>query len=242
MSKKYIDVHTHYAFKDYEDLKKIYETENIVGLCSSTDLHSYKDLEKLKEKNINNLFFSYGLYPDVLNNKTLEECYKELDQIDFSKGIAIGEIGLDNKITKDKQKREEQKKLFEKQLEIAESKKLPVVVHSRYASKHVLETLTNFKIPTILHWFSGTDKEIDEAFSRGYFLSLNYDRTKVNITEENINQIFIETDYPIPYNNKTNILNIKEAYKIVAYKNSLNINYLQEKIQENFYRLFKIKI
>lgn len=238
----YIDIHTHYEYKEHLNLKKIFTSEKIVGLCSSYDFESYKDLEKLRCKNIKNIFFSYGLFPEVLNIKSFDDCLKDLDNIDFSNCIGVGEIGLDNKITKDKIKREEQIKLFEKQLEIAEYKKLPVVVHSRFATKKVLNVLDGYNNKVILHWFSGTDQEIKDAFDKGYYLTINFDRTKINIDENNINQIFIETDYPIFYNNTSEITNIKEAYKIVANKNNLDINYLKEKIQNNFYRLFNIKI
>ncbi len=241
MQRKFIDIHTHYSYKDYNKLKQAL-TKDIVGVCSTVDIDSYYDLEKLRQKNLPNLYFTYGLYPDVVINKPIDECFDDLKKIDFSKALAIGEIGLDNKITKDKQKRLLQRKLFEKQLEIADKQKLPVIVHSRFATKHVLEALTTFNGNVVLHWFSGTDKEIDEALSRNYYLTINYDRTKINITTENVDNMFIETDYPIPYNNKTDILNIKEAYKIVANKNKLDVNYLQKKIEDNFYRLFKLKL
>jgi TatD DNase family protein len=238
----YIDIHTHYEYKEYEKLKEIYNSEKIIGLCSSVDIETYKDLLQLQEKNIKNLYFSYGLYPDTVIKKTIDECLEEINKINFSKGIAVGEIGLDNKITKDLTKREEQKKLFKKQLEIAEQKKLPVVIHSRYATKKVMEILDGYNNKVILHWFSGSEKEIEDAFNRGYYLTINFDRTNIHITKNNIQQIFIETDYPVPYNNISKITNIKEAYKIIANKNNLNINYLKEQIQNNFIKLFKIKI
>jgi TatD DNase family protein len=242
MTHKYIDIHTHYSYKEKEIIKNIFLKEDIIALCSSTDIQSYIDLKNLKQEKINGLFFSYGLYPDVINNNTFEECVKNIQKIDFDDCLAIGEIGLDYKITKDKIKREFQKKVFEKQLEIAESLNKPVVVHSRFATKQVLEILDGYKMPVILHWFSGSENQIKDAFSRGYYLTINFDRTTIEITKENISQIFIETDYPIPYNNISNILNIKKAYQIVANKNTLTINYLKENIQNNFCRLFNIKI
>jgi len=235
---KFIDIHCHYDDLSIEYLKSEFKSKNQISLCSSVSFKSYVKLEEIRKMQIYGIYFSYGLYPDVVLDNNIDYIIEQLNKIDFSNAIAIGEIGLDNKITKDITKREEQKRLFEKQLELAEKKKMPVIVHSRYATKNVLEILKNYNTKTILHWFSGSEKEIEEAFNRGYYLTINFDRTKINITEENIKQIFIETDYPIPYNNKTDIFSIKDAYEMIAKKNNQDINYLKEQIQNNFFKLF----
>jgi TatD DNase family protein len=165
---------------------------------------------------------------------------KYIESIDFTKGIAIGEIGIDYKITKDKQLREDQKKLLIKQLEIANKLNKPVIIHSRFATKRVLEILKDFtKLKVVLHWFNGTDAEFEEAFNRGYYLTLNFDRNKIPTLKDHLDQIFIETDYPISYANlDKNILNIKKAYEVVSKIYDIDLNLLKIKTQNNFERLF----
>ena len=213
----------------------------IKSLTCSVDINSYNRLEEIRKENIPNLYFAYGLYPDVIFKKSIKEYLEDLNRMDFSKAIAIGEIGLDYKITKDKTKREEQKRLLEKQLEIAKEFKKPVILHTRYATKPTLEIIkswTDLKI--ILHWFNGTEKEIQEALDRGYYLTQRFGRPEIPNIKDHLDNIFIETDYPVPYNGKEiQPLAIKESYTVFCEKYQLDLEKIKERMENNFTNLLK---
>jgi len=85
----------------------------------------------------------------------------------------VGEIGLD--FNRDYSPREEQKKAFEKQLELACQANKPVLVHDRDAHDSVIEILDKFKdqLPTvIIHCFTGTAAEIRAYIARGFYIGV----------------------------------------------------------------------
>lgn len=239
---KFIDIHCHYDELSLECLKETFSKEEMIAIANNVDIESYRKLERLRKENIPGLYFAYGLYPDVVVKVGLKDSLNYLKIIfENSKNIlAIGEIGLDYKITKDLEIRKEQKIVFEKQLETAKERNLPVIIHSRYATKAVLEVLSGYSgFPIILHWFSGNEKEIQTALDRDYYLTLRFNKPSIPNIKEHLNHIFIETDYPISYDGKPlEITDIKKSYEIFAKENNIDLEYLKEKINNNFNKVF----
>ena len=60
--------------------------------------------------------------------------------------VAIGEIGLDYYWEKDLQRRELQRQAFIKQIQMANTFKLPIVIHTREAVMDTLEILKENKV------------------------------------------------------------------------------------------------
>jgi TatD DNase family protein len=239
---KFIDIHCHYDELSLAHLKETFSKEEIMAIANNVDIDSYRKLESFRKENIPGLYFAYGLYPDVVVNKGLKDSLNYLEIIfkDSKEILAIGEIGLDYKITKDHEIRRGQKIVFEKQLEIAKDRKLPVIIHSRYATKAVLDVLESYSgFPIILHWFTGNEKEIKTALDRGYYLTLRFNKPIIHNIKEHLKQIFIETDYPISYEGKPiEITDIKKSYEIFAKENNIDIKELKEKINNNFNKVF----
>ena len=237
---KFIDIHCHYDHLSKEALKKEFEKKEQISLTASVSFESYEQLEEIRKEKINGLFFAYGLYPDCVLKNTLDNCLEQVNKINFDNAIAVGEIGMDYKITKDKQKRKEQEILFLKQLEIAEKKDLLAVIHSRYATKKVLDilsTVNNKKI--LLHWFSGLNLELVRALDRGYYVTNRFAQPTILNIKDYLDQIFIETDYPVSYNSKPlEIYDIKKSYEVFCKEYSLDLNFVKEKIYSNFLKLF----
>jgi TatD DNase family protein len=239
---KFIDIHCHYEELSLETLKAEFQKGEISAIANSVDIESYRRLETFRKENIPGLYFAYGLYPGVVVKEGLKDCLNYLKIIfeNSKEIIAIGEIGLDYKITKDSEIRREQKVVFEKQLEIAKERKLPVIIHSRYATKAVLDVLSGYSgFPIILHWFSGNEKEIQTALDRGYYLTLRFNKPSIPNIKEYLDQIFIETDYPISYEGQSiTITDIKKSYEILAKENNIDLEYLKQKIGNNFNKVF----
>jgi len=239
---KFIDIHCHYDCLSLEHLKETFSKQEMIAVTNNIDIDSYRKFESFRKANISGLYFAYGLYPEVVVNRGLKDSLNYLEIIleDTKDILAIGEIGLDYKITKDPEIRREQKIIFEKQLEIAKNRKLPVIIHSRYATKAVLDVLESYSgFPIILHWFTGNEREIQTALDRGYYLTLRFNKPIIHNIKEHLNQIFIETDYPIYYEGKPiEITDIKRSYEIFAKENGIEITKLKEIINNNFIKVF----
>ncbi len=238
--KHYLDMHCHYDHIPIPEIKEVFKKKEIIAVAQSTSIEDYRRYLEIKKEKIPNLYFGYGLYPDNVLKKNWKEIEKDLDEIDFKEALVIGEIGLDKKITEDPFKFKLQEKLFEKQLEIAKEIKKPVVVHTREATKETLDFLKSWPdVQIILHWFTGSPEEINEALSRGYFLTNRFARPKVETIKNYLDQIFIETDIPIWQNGKeTTIESIKESYEVFSKKNNIPLEDLKEKMINNFLKLF----
>jgi TatD DNase family protein len=83
---------------------------------------------------------------------------------------AIGETGLD--YFRDRAPREDQRRAFEAQVEVARRTELPLVVHTREAEQDTFDILRDRAggITVILHCFSAPGR-VDECVERGYFCS-----------------------------------------------------------------------
>jgi TatD DNase family protein len=87
--------------------------------------------------------------------------------------VAWGEIGLD--YYRNYSKKENQRKIFQAQLELAQTAKLPVIIHDRDAHEEVYATLEKMgkgERKGVIHCFSG-DRDLAEAFiALGYYISI----------------------------------------------------------------------
>lgn len=116
-----------------------------------------------------NCYAAIGIHPDDTEN--LPENYLEtLKKLACNKKVkAIGEIGLDYYYEGYDEKR--QKRVFKEQLELAAELGLPVVVHSRDATRDTLEILAEHKAKAVMHCFSGSAETADILVKMGIMIS-----------------------------------------------------------------------
>lgn len=114
----------------------------------------------------------------------------------------IGEIGLDN-LRKSPQDFEAQEKVFGSVLQVsAERGDKVLTIHSRRAERQVISMIgKDFPGKIILHWFSGSIKELEIAISQGFYFSVNYNMTQTANGSKIIDalpmeRILLETDGP----------------------------------------------
>lgn len=158
----------------------------------------------------------------------------------------IGEIGLDN-LRKTTQDFTDQKEIFGAIINLcADSGNKILTIHSRRAEKQVVSMIgNNFPGKIILHWYSGSIKDLEIALSYGFYFSINYSMTQsINgakiIEALPFERILLETDGPftslknVPFTPlKTEII-INEIIRIKnANDNILNLN------ASTFYNNFK---
>ena len=116
------------------------------------------------------------------------------------KAVAVGETGLDN--ARGYATPDEQRRLFDEQLALADELGLPVVIHSREADADTASALAGFAGTVVLHCFSSPDL-LATALERGYYVSFagNVTYPKAGELREAAaavpgDRILVETDSP----------------------------------------------
>lgn len=141
--------------------------------------------------------------------------------------VAIGEIGLDYHYERDS--REKQLEVFEKQLVLANELSLPVIVHDREAHEDTLNLLKKHRPHGVVHCFSGSVETAKEIIKLGMYIGLGGAVTFKNAVKPAEvaafvpkDRLLLETDAPymspVPYRGKrcTSLLIPYTAEKIAA--------------------------
>lgn len=147
----------------------------------------------------------------------------------------IGEVGLDFSSDNNKM---EQIDFFEQLVGriINDSSKI-ISIHSRRSVSTVLDIISsNFSFKPILHWFTGSSKELDIAIDRGYYISVNQSMIQTNkgrclLSQVPKSQLLLETDSPF-IGNGTQVAVLRATY---GFLDPDNTGFLWE----NFKRLLK---
>ncbi len=198
----YIDTHCHILKEDYDDIDKVIREDfEIVDkiIVSGCEKKSIEEALELIEK-YDNIYATIGYHPDQVDKVTDDDLVELEKLLDNKKVVGLGEIGLDYHYEKDK--RDEQIKLFEKQLKIAEKLDIPVVIHSREATQDTINSLKKYKVHGIIHAFSGSYETGLEYIKMGYLLGIGGVVTFTNsnlgdvVGKLGIEHLVLETDAP----------------------------------------------
>lgn len=197
---EYYDCHCHVDMLEESVLEEC-RNLNIKIVAVSTDIKSYNKTSKLRDRGLIIAKQFLGYHPENIIPDKLPYVQKVLKFINANKVEGIGEIGLDLS-PRFMQDKDLQTKVFKKFLETAETKNLPVNIHSRKAQPQVLEILKNYRIKTFLHWFCGSKKLLKEAIDLGYYIGftpacLKSNRYNKLIKTTPIESILTESDAPV---------------------------------------------
>jgi TatD DNase family protein len=113
-----------------------------------------------------------GLHPEILADRINE---RDLFMASISKTRYIGEVGLDG-TAQSRNSLELQIDFFTEAIRVAEKCGGRILsIHSRSAVKSTLDVVEkNVKsCVSVMHWFSGTEKELDRAISLNCWFSIN---------------------------------------------------------------------
>ena len=175
--------------------------------------------------------FSAGIHPwDVDDLPDREGLLADLESINC---LAIGEIGLDKACASNFATQQE---LFERQLEIAARRRLPVVVHCVKSSAEVVTTLTHYPLRTVVfHGFIGSSEQAEQIWKAGCYTSFGFGalrspKTLHTIEACPIDKLFLETD-----DSKTSITTL---YEEVAHLRNVSTECLKKDIYNNYKRIF----
>lgn len=123
-----------------------------------------------------NTWASIGIHPHEAKGHVHDinklQQFRNLLKLKNNKVVAIGECGLDY-FYKHSPKND-QIKLLEFQLQLAQENKLPVIFHVRSAFDDFWPILDNFKdLRGVLHSYTDTKANLDKALNRGLYIGLN---------------------------------------------------------------------
>jgi len=197
-----IDTHAHLTALD--DADEAVERAAAAGvtriLTVGTDVEDCRRALALAEKH-DGVFAILGLHPHEAGTATGTDV-AELRQLLLShpKAVAVGETGLD--WYRDYAPREDQRRLFAAELELAAELSKPVVIHTRAADEDTLGALADFAGDVVLHCFSSPHL-LPTALERGWYVSFAGNATfpkavelRLSATEVPAERILAETDSP----------------------------------------------
>lgn len=181
-------------------------------------------------------FYSIGIHPWYIDENRIDEDLRIIEEkLQTPNCLAIGECGLDKRI---EVPFDLQISVFEKQLELAEKFKKPVVIHCVAAFQEVMaiKKKLKIKVPMIIHGFSKNNQLAEQLIAAGFYLSFGKYLLKnpdLKTVFQNIpnDRFFLETD--------TIEESIQQVYELASEYKGLNLKELQELILSNYRRLFK---
>ena len=185
-------------------------------------------------------------------NKLVEFIKTEKDS---KKIVAIGEIGLDYYWEKDIAKREIQKNVFIRQIEIANELGFPIVIHTREAVMDTLEILKEYQVIKrgVFHCCPLNRELVKEALKLGYYISFAGPVTFKNSKNANeiielvpLDRMLIETDCPYlspePNRGKRNdSRNVRFVAEKIASARQMPVDEIAKITYENACRVFEIE-
>lgn len=247
-----IDAHAHLTHSADEDPEGLLERaqhaklQAIINVC--TDEEDLKRGLALFEKQQNpRVYVAAALTPhDAARDDAL--FYKAIEAAaSTGKLVAIGEFGLDYHY--DLAPKDVQINVVKRYLELARKVELPVVIHCREAFADLFELLSATR-EVMLHCFTGSLEEAQEAVARGWYVSLSGIVTfpkSVALQEVAkwlpLDKMLIETDSPYlapqGYRGKINEPAFLEATaKYIAALRGISVEELIKATADNAKRLF----
>lgn len=244
-----IDTHCHIdCCEDVEDI--INSFDGIIITSGYDDKSNLKVIDLVNK--YPNVYGTLGIHPEEVDNDYNLDIV--INNLDNPKIVGIGEIGLDYHYTKDNI--DKQKELFIKQLDIANTYNLPIVVHSRDAIEDTYNILKNYNLKGSIHCFSSSLEMARKFIDFGYKIGVggvitfkNGKKLREVVVGISINDILTETDSPYlspePFrgkeNNPSNVYYVvKEIASIKGISSEEVENITMKSAKEVFIKLKKV--
>jgi TatD DNase family protein len=270
----FVDSHCHIDGPEYDaDREEVIARAREAGVATmlnvgTGDPHSgaFERAVSLAEKH-KEIYCALGVHP---HDAKLFDAAAEARLINLAKQsarvVAWGEIGLDYHY--DHSPRDVQRQVFRRQLQIARSLELPVVIHSREADDDTISILREELIgtgvlpandaqaarapssPGVLHCFGGTLKMAQAAIDLGFYISFAGNLTFKKADDLRdiaralpLDRLLVETDCPyltpVPFRGKRNEpARVVETAKFLAELKGARVEEMGHVTTENFQRLF----
>ncbi len=202
------DTHAHYddeAFDNDRDI--LLNSMNKNGIKKivnvGADIRSSKNSIELAGR-YDYIYAAVGIHPSETEGITEDDMEQIKIWTKEKKVVAIGEIGLDYHYQEPDS--EVQRKWFIRQLDIAKSCGLPIIIHSRDAAKETFDILKSYEgkiIGGVIHCYSYSPELAKEYVKMGYYIGVggvvtfkNSKKLKETVEACPLNKIVLETDCP----------------------------------------------
>jgi TatD DNase family protein len=180
---------------------------------------------------IENGYYSVGFHPYNVGTADEQETLDKVSRaVKHPRILAVGEIGLDKSITAPM---ELQMRIFEKQVEIAESANLPVMLHVVRSFNEMVGFMKANQpvVPMIVHGYNGSAQMAEELVKAGFMISFGEAITREHSTiiealqRVPVEKLFLETD--------EGDMDIREIYQFAATVKGVSVEHLRVQIFEN---------
>jgi TatD DNase family protein len=146
------------------------------------------------------VFAILGIHPHEAGTATTDDLAELRGLLGHPKAVAVGETGLD--WFRDYAPRDDQRRVFAAQLELAFELGKPVVIHTRAADDDTLAALADFAGTVVLHCFSSPHL-LPTALERRWYVSFAGNATfpkavdlRLSATQVPTDRVLAETDSP----------------------------------------------
>ena len=215
-----IDTHTHLYLKEFDaDIDQVINKSKDIGINKFIfpSIHSKYNKRMIDTYNKDRSIFNImaGLHPAYVSNDNDKEIDLVVENLKNYDCVAVGEIGID--LYWEKKFLDQQKFVFEKQIELALNYNLPIVIHCREAFDHVYQILLKFSnknLQGVFHCFSGTEEQARKIIDLNFKLGIGGVVTFKNggldkfLNKFDLKNIVLETDAPylapVPFRGKRN--------------------------------------
>lgn len=213
----WFDTHVHWDATEFDEdrdaaLERAYAAGVRYCLNPSVTVRGIEQVQQLAAQSERRaqwprIFPAYGIHPLYVEQSQADDVQLLERELLRHRPVAIGEIGLDAYMGAPDF--EKQRQLFEDQLVLAMTHRLPVILHVRHAVEAVIQSIKRVqtrekKIPGgIAHAFNGSlvqaKQLIDMGFALGFGGSSTYEgSTRIRLLAEQLplHALVLETDAP----------------------------------------------
>jgi len=206
-----IDTHCHLTFEQLAgDIEAVIERSRAAGVVGwitvGTDPQHNREAIELTDW-FENMYATVGIHPHDAKDVTAKTLAELEDLARSEKVVAVGETGLD--FHYDFSPRQDQRRAFEAQLEIARDLNLPVIIHCREAFDETIDILEQFigvkdvLKGVVFHCFSGSARQAQIVLDHGFYISFtgvvtfkNAQKAREAALVVPTDRLMLETDSP----------------------------------------------
>ena len=247
-----VDVHAHICDPDFDEDRTDVLTrarnagvEAIVAVGENLG-DARKNVELAKAYPM--LKVAAGLYPTVLDLDQADEMVAFI-RLNRSHLDAIGEVGLDYWVVKEKSQKELQREIFKRFIELSKALDLPLNIHSRSAGRHAIGLLLENSATRVqMHAFDGKAGAALPAVEAGYFFSIPPSVIRSRQKQKLVKRLplaclLVETDSPVlgPIPAMRNEpANLSISIQTIAQIKNVPEEVVMEAVSENTRRLYGV--
>ncbi len=252
------DTHAHYEDKrfdlDRDELLSSMKMNNVGTIVNVGSSLETSEKSLVLADTFEDVYAAVGIHPTEVGPKedivSTLEALKEISK--HRKCVAIGEIGLDFYWEKEPSVQDLQRLWFKKQLELVREVDMPVIIHSRDASKETFDILKDSDVKAVIHCYSGSAQMAREYVKMGDYIGVggvvtfkNGRKLQETVKAIPIENILLETDAPYmapePNRGKRNdSIMIKYVAEKVAELKEMSVEDVVRITEENAKRFYSI--